>query len=165
MSKSQTFRKLAANIKLAIFDFDGVFTDNTVYVNQKGEEMVRCWRGDGLGLVKLRQSGVKTWVISTEKNPIVSKRCQKLKIPYRQGLDKKEKGLLEIAKKLKAQMDNIAYVGNDINDLECMKIVGFPIAVNDAYPEVKKLAKYVTSRPGGFGAVREICDRIVAIKN
>ena len=154
----------AARVELAVFDFDGVFTDNTVYVNDKGEEMVRFWRGDGLGLIRLKETGVRPWVISTELNPVVAKRCQKLKISYRQGLAKKEKALVQIAEKLKIAIQEVAYVGNDINDIECLRLVGVPIVVADAGAEVKKVARYQTRRSGGQGAVREVCDWIVACK-
>jgi len=103
-------------------------------------------------------------VISTELNPVVAKRCQKLKISYRQGLAKKEKALVQIAEKLKIAIQEVAYVGNDINDIECLRLVGVPIVVADAGAEVKKVARYQTRRSGGQGAVREVCDWIVACK-
>ncbi len=157
--------KEAAAVELAVFDFDGVFTDNTVYVNDKGEETVRCWRGDGLGLTRLKNAGVKIWVISTEKNPVVLKRCRKLSISCKTGVSDKAKTLNNLTKDLKIPLANTAFVGNDINDIEPLKIASLAIAVQDAENETKKAALYQTKKSGGFGAVREICDWIVACKN
>lgn len=156
---------MAANLKLIVFDFDGVFTDNTVYINQKGEELVRCWRGDGIGLSRLKNSGIKAWVMSTEKNRVVSKRCKKLSIACKTGVIDKAIALKNLAKRLKISLANTAYVGNDINDIECLKIVGLPIAVQDAENETKKAVHYQTRKSGGFGAVRKVCDWIVTCKN
>lgn len=161
MSKSTTFARVAAGIKLAVFDFDGVFTDNTVWTFASGEEAVRSWRGDGLGIRRLKDLGVDVWVFSTEANPIVKVRSQKLVINCLTGLSDKKEALQKLVRKLKVDFGRTMYVGNDINDLGCMKAVGFPVAVADSYPEVKRAARYVTKRPGGFGAVREICDLIL----
>lgn len=164
MSKSAALTKLAAEIKLAVFDFDGVFTDNTVWTFSDGKEAIRSWRSDGLGIARLKDAGIAVWVLSTELNPIVKVRCQKLAINCLTGLADKKKALERLTKKLSVDFERVMYVGNDINDLECMRLVGLPVAVTDAYGEVKKIAKYVTKRPGGMGAVREICDWIVASK-
>lgn len=157
--------KEAVVVELAVFDFDGVFTDNTVYVNDKGEETVRCWRGDGLGLARLKNAEVKIWVISTEKNPVVKVRCQKLNIDCQTGLADKKVALVKLMEKLDIDQKEVMYVGNDINDVECLKIVGVPIVVSDATSDTKRIAKFITKLPGGFGAVREVCDWIVACKN
>ena len=164
MSDAATLAKLAAGIKLAVFDFDGVFTDNTVWTFGDGKEAVRSWRSDGLGIAKLKDAGVAVWVLSTEPNPIVKVRCKKLAINCLTGLSDKKRALEKLVKKLSVDFARVMYMGNDINDLECIKLVGFPVAVADGYPEVKRAAKYVTKRPGGFGAVREICDLIVNSK-
>ena len=95
------FNIRAADAKLAVFDFDGVFTDNTVYINEKGEETVRCFRGDGFGLTSLKNAGVKIWVISTEKNSVVARRCKKLSIACKTGLTNKVAALKNLATKLR----------------------------------------------------------------
>ncbi|OGD85205.1 hypothetical protein A2696_02915 [Candidatus Curtissbacteria bacterium RIFCSPHIGHO2_01_FULL_41_13] len=159
------FNIRAADAKLAVFDFDGVFTDNTVYINEKGEETVRCFRGDGFGLTSLKNAGVKIWVISTEKNPVVIKRCKKLSVPCKTGLNNKSAALKNLARKLNVPLANVAYVGNDINDIDCLKMVGLPVVVADSDNLVKKSALFQTKKSGGFGAVREVCDWIVACKN
>jgi YrbI family 3-deoxy-D-manno-octulosonate 8-phosphate phosphatase len=152
-------------IELIVFDFDGVFTDNTVWVDENGRESVRCWRSDGLGLQKLAKANIPAWVLSTEVNPVVSARCQKLKIPCRQGLADKQQALMILCDELGVSLSHVAYLGNDINDAGCLEVVGFPMAVADAYPDVIKLACYQTTKPGGFGAVREVCDWLIAFKN
>lgn len=148
-------------IKLLALDFDGVLTDNRVLVSEDGKEAVLCDRGDGLGLQMLRGKGIEVIVISKEKNPVVSARCRKLGIECIQACDDKLEALKQKAESRKLKRAEIAYVGNDVNDLECLRWVGLPIAVADAVPEVKATAKMITTRPGGRGAVREICDLLV----
>lgn len=154
-----------AFIQLVVFDFDGVFTDNTVYVDQNGVESVRCWRSDGLGLSRLREIGVKTFIISTESNLVVTARANKLKIACRQSVEDKSSALLDICLELGVDPKHAMFVGNDINDIPAFKSVGFPVAVADAYPEVDPYIVFRTMKPGGFGAVREICDMVFLAKN
>jgi N-acylneuraminate cytidylyltransferase len=151
-------------IKLLVLDFDGVLTDNRVLVREDGTEAVWCNRSDGLGLGMLKRKGIEVIVLSKEKNPVVAARCRKLGIVCIQGCDDKLSELKQKAESRKLKGEEIAYVGNDVNDLECMKWVGCAIAVGDAMPEVRSVAKWVTSKPGGWGAVREICDAILAAK-
>ena len=158
MNISSELTTLFTNVKFLIFDFDGVFTDNIVYTTEEGKEFVACWRSDGLGLSKVKNLGIPIWVISTEENPVVSKRCEKLDIPYMQGCKEKLSAMHELLERHNCPLESVVYVGNDINDEACLKSVGLPIVVADGYPEVIRLAKYVTKRPGGRGAVREICD-------
>jgi 3-deoxy-D-manno-octulosonate 8-phosphate phosphatase (KDO 8-P phosphatase) len=154
--------ELARSVRLVVFDFDGVFTDNTVWTDAAGNEWVRSWRGDGIGLEQLRQVGIPAWVLSTEVHPVVGRRCQKLGIPYRQGLTDKEAAIEELATELSVALGDVAYVGNDINDAGCLRMVGIPIVVQDAHPDVLPLARYRTRTAGGFGAVREICEWLSA---
>lgn len=154
-----------ASVQLIVFDFDGVFTDNTVYVDQHGVESVRCWRSDGLGLSRLREIGVKIFIISTEANPVVTARANKLKIACRQSVEDKSSALIEICAEFRVDPDNAMFVGNDINDIPAFKSAGFPIAVADAYPEVDPYIVFRTMKPGGFGAVREICDMVFLARN
>ena len=155
----------AANVRLAVFDFDGVFTDNTVFISPKtGEEYVKCYRGDGMGLSKLKSAGVRTYVLSTEPSPVVKLRCEKMKVEYQQGLEDKAKALKELAGKMGVSLEATLYLGNDINDRSSLEIVGVPVIVADAFDEVRSLAKYQTQKKGGMGAVREVCDWIVKCK-
>jgi len=150
----QRIRKIC----LVAFDFDGVFTDNTVYVFEDGSEAVRCWRGDGIGLRKLERLGIATTVISSESNPVVIVRTRKLGIRCVQGVEDKLATLKDIAQDLGLSLNQVAFVGNDINDLSCLSSVRLPIVVQDAHPDVVPCASYQTRARGGHGAVREICD-------
>jgi len=154
-------------IRLVAFDFDGVFTDNMVYVFEDGSEAVRCFRSDGIGLQKLKNLGIETIVISTEANPVVSARAHKLKIRCVQNCRDKRAVLEKTAQDQGIGLTEVAFVGNDINDLPCLECVALPIVVQDALPDVVPTAIYRTQRPGGHGAVREICDlfeRVLARK-
>jgi 3-deoxy-D-manno-octulosonate 8-phosphate phosphatase (KDO 8-P phosphatase) len=154
-----------ADIELIAFDFDGVFTDNTVVVDQNGIEAVRCWRSDGLGLARLRNVGVKAFIISTEMNPVVTARANKLKLPCKQGIEDKAVAILATCRELDVAPEHTMFVGNDINDIPAFQSVGLPVAVADAYPEVFPHVKFRTQKPGGYGAVREICDLIFHAKS
>ncbi len=150
------------SVGLVVFDFDGVFTDNTVWTDHAGNEWVRSWRGDGLGLERLRAAGIPTWVLSTETNPVVGRRCEKLGIPYRQGIADKQAALEALAGEVGVALGDVVFVGNDINDAGCLRIAGIPVVVQDAHPDVLPLARYRTQAAGGFGAVREVCDWLCA---
>ncbi len=147
-------------IKLVIFDFDGVFTDNSVFVSQDGVETVKCNRSDGLGISRLKSLNIPCYIISSESNIVVSKRAKKLKIPVFQNVKDKAMTLTSLCNKLKINLENTMFVGNDINDIPALKIVGFPVAVFDAYDEILSHIVYKTKKAGGDGAVREICDII-----
>ena len=152
------------DISLVVFDFDGVMTDNRVRVHQSGDEAVWCHRGDGLGIARLKEAAFEVVVLSTETNPVVAARCRKLKIEAIQSCDDKLSAIKQFADHRNLTAQQIAYVGNDINDLAAMQWVGSPIAVADAVPEVRAVAKWVTRLPGGGGAVREVADRLVAAR-
>jgi 3-deoxy-D-manno-octulosonate 8-phosphate phosphatase (KDO 8-P phosphatase) len=151
-------KELVSKIQLVAFDFDGVFTDNLVYVMQDGSEAVRCNRSDGIGLQKLKKLDIESVIISTEANPVVSARARKLKMRCFQNCEDKRKTLESLATEMGISLAEIAFVGNDINDRSCLTCVGLPIVVQDAHPDVRPLARYRTRAPGGHGAVREVCD-------
>lgn len=152
--------EILASVRFVFLDFDGVFTDNTVYTAQDGTEMVRCWRSDGIGLSRLRSIGVQILILSTEANPVVAVRANKLKTQCKQDVEDKAAVIIESCRENRIDPINTAFVGNDINDIPAFKSVGLPIAVSDAYPEVFPHVLYRTTKPGGFGAVREVCDLI-----
>jgi YrbI family 3-deoxy-D-manno-octulosonate 8-phosphate phosphatase len=149
---------IVRRVRLVVFDFDGVFTDNTVYVDQDGRESVRCWRSDGLGLARLAGLGIDAMILSTETNSVVSARAEKLGLPCIQGQKDKGAALGRILADAGVDAADAAFVGNDINDADCLRAVGLPIVVADAYDEIAGLAMYRTTAPGGRGAVREVCD-------
>ena len=149
-------------VEFVVFDFDGVFTDNTVYVDQNGVETVRCWRGDGLGLEMLRKHGVELAVVSTETNPVVAARCKKLNLRCVHGVTNKALAVEALCKELNLKLENTCFLGNDRNDIEALKIVGFPAIVADADKSVEQFGLIKTQLAGGFGAVRELCEVISA---
>jgi YrbI family 3-deoxy-D-manno-octulosonate 8-phosphate phosphatase len=149
-------------IKMIVLDFDGVFTDNRVYVTEKGKEMVACSRADGMGLEKLRDAGFEIIVISKEKNPVVAARCSKLKLPFRQGIQNKIGIFRKLVAEKKLRMEQVAYIGNDVNDLDCMLEAGLSVAVADSHPDILRIANLILSKPGGKGAIREFCDAFLA---
>lgn len=149
------------DIRAVVFDFDGVMTDNTVIVDETGKESVVCSRGDGLGIGRLKAAGVFAAVLSKEVNPVVAARCAKLKLPCRQGVDVKLAELVAWMNAIGVPRENVAYVGNDVNDLECLKWAGIGIAVADAEPEVLAATDVHTIRYGGRGAVRDVCEWII----
>jgi 3-deoxy-D-manno-octulosonate 8-phosphate phosphatase (KDO 8-P phosphatase) len=153
-------RRLLERVRLAVFDFDGVFTDNRVWLNERGEETLAFSRSDGLGLRRLDEVGVRYLIVSLEQNPIVGARAQKLGADCVQGVEDKLAVLRERTEGLGVTLEETAYVGNDINDAECLRTVGVPVVPADAWPEVKPLARWVLSRSGGTGCVREFCDAV-----
>ena len=151
---------LLRRVRLAVFDFDGVFTDNRVWVNEAGEELLAFSRSDGLGLRRLDEVGVRYLIVSTEPNPIVGARAVKLNAECVQGVDDKLAVVFERTEELGVALENTAYVGNDINDADCLRAVGLPVVPADAWPEIRPLAQWVLTRSGGAGCVREFCDGV-----
>ncbi|MFC1546669.1 KdsC family phosphatase, partial [bacterium] len=151
--KINNYKELS-NLKLIFFDFDGVFTDNSVYVDQDGIEFVRCNRSDGIGISKLKSIGIESIVLSSEVNPIVKVRCKKLGLECLNALEDKLSELQRIMKEKNLSKHEICYVGNDVNDLECIQFAEHSFAVKDAYNEVIEYAKWITNNNGGYGAVR-----------
>ncbi len=151
-----------SGVRLVVLDFDGVMTDNRVVVAEDGTESVVCHRGDGWGIARLREAGVDVMVLSTEVNAVVAARSRKLSIDCIHGCGDKLAALRAVAGERGLGRDEIAFVGNDVNDLSCLEWVGAPIVVADAEPAVLHAARWVTSRRGGHGAVREVADWFLA---
>ncbi len=146
-------------------DFDGVHTDDRVLVDQAGIEAVRVSRGDGLGVAQLRAAGVPFVIVSKERNPVVGARAAKLQVDVLQGVDDKVCALTAWLDRRGIEAGRTAYLGNDVNDLPVMAAVGWPVAVADAHPDVLRAARLVLTRPGGRGAVRELCDLVLAARS
>ena len=144
-----------------VTDFDGVHTDDTATVDSEGRESVRVSREDGMGVSRLRRAGIPMLILSTEQNPVVARRAEKLQVPVLHGIDDKASALAAWAAEHGIRLADIAYVGNDVNDLGALGIVGWPIAVANAHPQVKAAARVVLSRRGGEGAVREVIERML----
>lgn len=156
-------RPFPERVELLVLDFDGVLTDNRVWVNEQGVEWVAANRGDGMGLAHLRKTGCKVVVLSTEKNPVVTARCKKLNLPVKQAVDDKGAAIAGLMEEAGVKPDHTLFVGNDINDIPCFDKVGYAVVVADAHPEAKQQADRVLKRKGGWGAVREICDEIISL--
>ena len=154
-------RGMPKNIKLVVFDFDGVMTDDTVYVDQSGTESVRCSRSDGMGIRLLREKGIPAVVLSSERNPVVMQRSKKLNLECIHGVLKKGETLANYLKENEIDPWSVIYVGNDINDLPCFPLVGCAIVPSDAHDRVKNEADIVLTHKGGEGAVRELCDMLI----
>lgn len=154
-------RSLPQKTCLLVMDFDGVLTNDEVIVNQDGLESVICNRGDGIGFWLLREAGITAIVISSETNPVVRKRCEKLGIQSYQGTLDKATVLKKYLAENKIPAENTVYIGNDINDLQCFPLVGCAAAPADAHDLVKSKADIILKRNGGQGVVRELCELIV----
>lgn len=148
-------------LKFLVLDFDGVMTDNRVWVFEDGREAVACNRSDGMGIELLKSQDVEVMVLSKEQNPVVSSRCKKLGIQCVQGLEDKLTLLKSLIVERKLDMSEVAYIGNDINDKECLEAVGCGVIVADSHSSVFASADYVLKCNGGHGAVREFCDMVL----
>jgi YrbI family 3-deoxy-D-manno-octulosonate 8-phosphate phosphatase len=148
------------NIKLIVSDFDGVMTDNRVLVDENGKESVFVSRADGQAIHMLRDMGIDLVIMSTETNGVVAKRAEKLKVECIQCISDKEQQLKKYSNDRNIPLENIAYIGNDINDYNALRLAGIKIVPNDAYDIVKKIADYITETKGGYGVIREIAEII-----
>lgn len=149
------------DIDLMVYDFDGVMTDNKVLVFKDGKEAVFCNRADGLAIQKIRKLGLPQIIISTEKNEVVHARAKKLKIKVAYAISNKKSTLIQYCKNKNYDLKKVVYVGNDINDLEAMELVGYSIAPRDANRKIKKVVKAVINVKGGEGVIRELYERII----
>jgi len=148
------------NIDLFVYDFDGVMTDNKALVDLFGNESVFINRSDGLAIAEIKKTGILQIILSTEKNVVVQKRAGKLNIPCFRGINNKKEALLKYINEHNIDIEKVAYIGNDINDLEIMKLVELPIAPADACSEIKEISKIITKTKGGCGVIREIYNMI-----
>lgn len=157
-------RPLPEDPALLVMDFDGVLTDNRVWVDESGHEQIAANRSDSLGLRFLREAGVEAMVLSMETNPVVTMRCRKLKLPVLQGIENKAKVLTDYLTEKQISPERVIYIGNDSNDLPCFPLVACAVVPADAEPDVLRQADFVLTRRGGHGAVRELCDILIRRK-
>ena len=150
-------------IDALVFDFDGVLTDNTVFLDEDGREWVRCNRSDGLAFNELQKLGVKSYIISSEKNKIVSARASKLNIPALYGVSNKVDALQGLCIREGLNVSRVFYIGNDLNDLEAMKLSGFSACPADSHPKIKETATFKLNNNGGSGVVRELLEEILNV--
>jgi YrbI family 3-deoxy-D-manno-octulosonate 8-phosphate phosphatase len=149
------------NITTIFFDFDGVFTDNSVYVDQNGNETVRCSRADGLGIKLLHKEHIRMAIISSEENLVVSYRAAKLDLPVFQACHDKAVFFKNYMIKENIDSEHTAFVGNDINDLEAMQLFKYRVCPADSHPDILACANIKLKASGGNGAIREFCEKIV----
>ena len=150
-------------IHAIVLDFDGVLTDNSVYVSENGIESVKCSRSDGLAFDALRRLNIKCFVLSTETNSVVTKRGEKLKIAVIQSSKNKVDSLLSLSTEHDLSLDKVIYIGNDINDIDAMNLCGHKICPSDSHPLVKKVSDHVLDSAGGEGVVRELVEHHLGI--
>lgn len=148
--------------KLIVYDFDGVLTDNRVWLNEDGVEWVACNRGDGWWIGQIRKLGIEQLILSTEKNRVVSARGKKLSLEVRQGIEDKGSALKILIGEKKLTPEDVLYIGNDMNDYECFQIAGMSMAPSDSHPRILEIAKKVLPEKGGGGIVRHLYDWIVS---
>lgn len=153
------------DIQSIVYDFDGVMTDNKAFTFEDGQEAVIVNRGDGLAIAMIKDKGIPQIIISTESNQVVSARAKKLGIPLLHNIEDKKKCLMEYCQKNKYDLKKTVYIGNDLNDLEVMKIVGMPMCPEDAHQDIKKIAKYVLNKEGGEGVIREFADLLIVTRS
>lgn len=143
-------------ISALFYDFDGVMTDNHVLVDQNGVESVYVNRGDGYAIARFREMGIPQIIVSTEKNPVVERRAEKLKIPVIHGVDDKGSIIKKYASENDIILDRAVFVGNDLNDLPAFEVCGIKAAPADAEEEILKVADWVSGRKGGDGVIRDL---------
>ncbi len=149
------------NVKAVIFDFDGVITNNLVHLDENGTETVVCSRSDGMGIQMLRAVGIQMLILSKERNQVVTLRGKKLEVEVIQGCDNKRERLAEWLAEHHLQPSEAVYMGNDINDFECMEYVGLSVAPADVHPSVETVTMWKMGSKGGYGAVRELADALL----
>jgi YrbI family 3-deoxy-D-manno-octulosonate 8-phosphate phosphatase len=144
------------NIRLIVYDFDGVLTDNKIHLNEEGIESVTLNRSDGLAMDVLKKWRINQIILSTETNKVVEERAKKLGILAIRGVENKKETLLAYCRKNEIPVETVVYIGNDLNDLEAMKITGYPVCPSDASEEIKNISKIILDSAGGGGVVREL---------
>ena len=149
------------NIDVFVFDFDGVLTNNLVQIDENGKESVNCSRADGLAFDVLRKLNKSVYILSTEKNPVVSARAKKLKIQVLQGIKNKAEAILSLSESKRYDLSRILYVGNDLNDYHVMKICGYSACPIDSHIKIKELSNIVLKSRGGEGVVRELLEEVL----
>jgi N-acylneuraminate cytidylyltransferase len=153
---------VVVDVDAVITDFDGVHTDDTAIVATDGSEAVRVSRSDGMGVERLLAAGVPVLIVSKERDAVVAARANKLRIPVLHGVEDKAAAVTQWCTEAGIDPARVAYVGNDVNDLPALRIVGWPIAVADAHPAVRAAARLVLTRRGGQGAVREVAELVLS---
>jgi 3-deoxy-D-manno-octulosonate 8-phosphate phosphatase (KDO 8-P phosphatase) len=151
------------NIEAFVFDFDGVLTNNFVLVDQDGKESVMCNRSDGLAFDVLNKIKKPVYLISTETNAVVKERAKKLRVPVFNSTSNKSEVLNELARLENFSLENIVYIGNDINDFEAMQLCGLKVCPSDSHKKIKSIASIVLESRGGEGVARELLEEVIGL--
>jgi len=149
------------DIYLIVYDFDGIMTDNKVITFENGKEAIIANRADGLAVSMLKKMGIPQIIISTESNKVVEARAKKIGIPILYNVNDKKEALIKYCKENGYELKKVVYFGNDLNDLETMKIVGYPVAPSNATKEIRDIATFTLETKGGEGVIREFIDKVI----
>lgn len=162
---NNNYKELLSKIKIFLTDSDGCLTDAGMYYSENGDELKKFNARDGYGIRQLRENGIIVGIVTGETRKLIENRAKKLKLDeIHMGVDNKLEVVQDICQKYNCKLENVAYVGDDLNDLEVIQNVGFGCAVADAMEEIRDNAKYITKHKGGDGAIREVADMIVNIQ-
>lgn len=162
----QELHEKLKKVELFVTDVDGTLTDGGMYYSANGEELKRFSTRDGMGFTLLHQAGIQTAILTSENSKIVEARADKLKIKnVFINSQNKVDDLLLLAEKLSISLENIAYIGDDVNDIEVMRLAGISACPCDAVSSIKNISGYVCKNKGGYGAVREFADLVLSAQN
>jgi YrbI family 3-deoxy-D-manno-octulosonate 8-phosphate phosphatase len=151
------------DIDAFVFDFDGVLTNNMVYIDQNGKESVSCSRADGLAFDVMHKLQKPVYILSTEKNTVVAARAKKLKLKVFQGIGNKADVIKEISERYGFDLKNILYIGNDVNDYNAMKLCGYTACPSDSHKTIKEISNIILKKSGGNGVVRELLEDVFKV--
>ena len=158
-----TKKIIVKNIQVLFLDFDGVLTNNLVHLDQNGKELASCSRADGLAFDVLRKLEIPVFIISTERNPVVSARANKLNVKVIQGVFNKVDAVRNIVNQYKFDINKTLYVGNDLNDYYVMRFCGFSLCPADSHPKIKDISDITLKTSGGNGVVRELLEDVLSV--
>lgn len=154
---------LLSDIQVFVFDFDGVLTDNLVHIDSNGIEFVSCNRSDGLAFDVIKKLKKPVYILSSEKNSVVTARAKKLNVSAIHGVADKVEALMNLSKKESFDFKKILYVGNDLNDYHVMQLCGYSACPSDSHEKIRSLANIVLNSKGGRGVVRELLEDVLHI--
>ena len=163
MNKLKKNRIDIDDLDIIFFDFDGVLTNDIVHLDEHGYEWVSCSRADGLAFDVLNKIDKLTYIISTEKNSVVSARGKKLNIPVLQGVFNKADKIKEMAHNMNFSLEKVLYVGNDLNDYQAMELCGYTACPSDSHIKIKEVSSFVLNTMGGKGVVRELLENVLRL--
>ncbi len=164
--KTKSLNEKLVKIKLLVMDVDGTLTDSAMYYSERGEELKRFSTRDGMAITLLHKNSIDTAILTSESSKIAVARAEKLKIKHIvTGSRNKTQAIEDLSKKLSLKIENIAYIGDDVNDAHAMRLVGYSACPSDAVEQIQDIADHICSKTGGNGAVREFAELILKSQN